>query len=287
MSGSLGARGLCILTGVLLSLVCPAYVQADDTGFKNPSATGDDYTQWSNAANAYTSNNSDATEDQSGQQQDWYNLGFSIPGGSTIDGIQIDVEGNNQWEANGADIEVSWDGGTSYTSTGKGAIWPTDGVDSYQTFGGAADTWGRTWSDSELSDANFRVRLTKTGSEDFYNFEVDHIQVKVFYSATPSAALTGTLSDNATEDQIVAGAETLIITLANDTWDATIGADNAKTTALIAGLDSAQSETKGWNAVVKANLDYNDVTRTSDTVVTITFWPPRRPTTSPPPRRSR
>ena len=86
-----------------------------------------------------------------------------------------------------------------------------------------------------------------------------------------AAALTGTLSDDATESQIVAGAETLIVTLTGDTWDATIGADNAKTTALIAGIDSAQAEGTGWDAVVKANLDYNDVVRTSDTVVTITL----------------
>ena len=87
----------------------------------------------------------------------------------------------------------------------------------------------------------------------------------------PLAALTGTLADGAVEDSIVAGGETLIITLTSDTWDATIGADNAKTTALIAGIDSAQSEGAGWDAVVKANLDYNDVVRTSDSVVTITL----------------
>ena len=87
----------------------------------------------------------------------------------------------------------------------------------------------------------------------------------------PAAALTGTLADGAIEDAIVSGGETLIITLTSDTWDATIGADNAKTTALIAGIDSAQAEDKGWDAVVKANLDYNDVARTSDSVVTITL----------------
>ena len=87
----------------------------------------------------------------------------------------------------------------------------------------------------------------------------------------PLAALTGTLSDGAVEDAIVAGGETLIITLTSDTWDATIGANNAKTTAFIAGIDSAQSEGAGWDAEVKANLDYNDVVRTSDSVVTITL----------------
>jgi hypothetical protein len=87
----------------------------------------------------------------------------------------------------------------------------------------------------------------------------------------PVAALTGTLADGATEAQIVSGGETLIITLTNDTWDATVGADNAVTTALINGIDSGGAEGTGWDAVVKANMDYQDVDRTSATVVTITL----------------
>jgi len=89
----------------------------------------------------------------------------------------------------------------------------------------------------------------------------------------PAAALTGTLADGATEAQIVSGGETLIITLTNDTWDATVGADNAITTALINGIDSDGAEGTGWDDVVKANMDYTDVTRTSATVVTIELDP--------------
>jgi hypothetical protein len=90
-------------------------------------------------------------------------------------------------------------------------------------------------------------------------------------AGTPSAALTGTLADDATEAQIVSGGETLIITLTNDTWDAAIGANNSQTTDLINGIDSGGAEGTGWDLVVKANMDYNDVTRTSDAVVTITL----------------
>ena len=97
-------------------------------------------------------------------------------------------------------------------------------------------------------------------------FSVDEVDLSL-----PRAALTGTLADDAAEFDITVGGETLIITLTNDTWVATVGDNNSITTALIAGLDSAQAEDKGWDAVVKANMDYNDVTRTSDTVVTITL----------------
>ena len=86
-----------------------------------------------------------------------------------------------------------------------------------------------------------------------------------------SAALTGTVTPAATETEVVAGGKTLIITLTNDTWDPTVGADNAITTALINGIDSAQGEAAGWDAVVKAGLTFNEVTRTSATVVTITL----------------
>ena len=87
----------------------------------------------------------------------------------------------------------------------------------------------------------------------------------------PGGVLTGTLVPSATEAEIVAGSDTLVITLSTDTWDPTVGADNAITTALINGIDSAQAEATGWDAVVKAGLTFNEVTRTSDTVVTITL----------------
>ena len=86
-----------------------------------------------------------------------------------------------------------------------------------------------------------------------------------------SAALTGTVVPYAIEGTIVVGGEALIITLTDDTWDPTVGADNAITTAVIDGIDSSQAEAAGWDAVVKAGLTFNEVVRTSSTVVTITL----------------
>lgn len=101
-----------------------------------------------------------------------------------------------------------------------------------------------------------------------------------FYAVGPlgagiTAALTGTLSDGATEAQIVGGGETLIITLTSDTWVATVGADNAITTALIVGIDSGGAEAAGWDAEVRGDgtnkLTHAEVVRTSNTIVTITL----------------
>lgn len=88
---------------------------------------------------------------------------------------------------------------------------------------------------------------------------------------TASCALTGTITASVTEADVVSGGLTCVLTLTGDTWVATVGEDNAITDALIAGIDSGQSEANGWDAVVKANMVYTDVVRTSDTVVTITL----------------
>jgi hypothetical protein len=84
-----------------------------------------------------------------------------------------------------------------------------------------------------------------------------------------SAAITGTATENIIETDIRDGSKEIVITLTNDAWVATMGDDNAFTTALIAGIDSAQAEGTGWDAEVKGNMVFGDVTRTSDTVVTI------------------
>jgi hypothetical protein len=86
-----------------------------------------------------------------------------------------------------------------------------------------------------------------------------------------SAAITGTITSSATEADIVSGGETIIITLTNDTWVTAGTAFDAQRQNIINGLDSAQSETYGWDAEVKAKIAVTDVVRTSNTVATITL----------------
>lgn len=88
-----------------------------------------------------------------------------------------------------------------------------------------------------------------------------------FVAAGASIALA--TSATLTEALIVAGGESITLTVSNDTWVATVGDDNAITDALIAGLDSDGAEATGWDAVVKAGLAHGDVTRDSDTQLTI------------------
>ena len=91
-----------------------------------------------------------------------------------------------------------------------------------------------------------------------------------FDVAAITAALSGTVTDDS-ETDIRAGGSTIILTLTGDTWVAAGAAFDAQRQNIIDGLDSAQAEAAGWDAVVKAGLAVTDVVRTSDTVVTVTL----------------
>ena len=153
-------------------------------GFSAPTANGTELTtpgnknQWSNPANAYSTDNTYASETTNGEEQDYGNFGLSIPGSNTINGIEINVEARDTGLGN-LDVALSYDGGTTYTSIkNSGAL---TGSDAVYTYGGSTDTWGRTWSPSEFSDTNFRVRLTAHPTT---QIDVDHIQIKIHHAAT-------------------------------------------------------------------------------------------------------
>ena len=87
----------------------------------------------------------------------------------------------------------------------------------------------------------------------------------------PSAALTGTITSSATKQSIRDGGTTALITLTDTTWVAAGATFDAQRQNIIDGLDSAQSETNGWNNEVRDKLGVSAVVRTSDTLVTITI----------------
>lgn len=151
-----------------------------DTGLHSPSANGDDYTGWTFPDRAYSSNDSRTYPASGGAQHDYYDFTFDVPAGATIDGILVSMEykSYDATHPSGADFELSWDGGASYTSSGYGVI-KTDTNDTTETQGGAADLWGHAWSQGECSNTNFRLRLTGTGTR---RCETDHLQVTIYYT---------------------------------------------------------------------------------------------------------
>ncbi|MDA2939231.1 hypothetical protein MYX75_13345, partial [Acidobacteria bacterium AH-259-A15] len=121
---------------------------------------------------------------------------------------------------------------------------------------------------SSTGGATYCFRLSDAGTTtDFSYTESKYAKVTLEFRAD----ITGTLSDGATEAEIVAGNETIIITLSGDTWQAAGTPFNDQRQAIINGLDSGQSELTGWTNEVEAKQGVGGVVRTSDTVVTITL----------------
>ncbi|MDH5731861.1 MAG: hypothetical protein OEZ58_22995, partial [Gammaproteobacteria bacterium] len=114
-------------------------------------------------------------------------------------------------------------------------------------------------SDASASDSSFLPILPSNSTNSNNN--------KNWFNAV---ALSGTVTDDA-ETDIRSGGSTIILTLTDDTWVAAGATFDAQRQNIINGIDSAQAEAAGWDAVVKAGIAVGDVVRTSNTVVTITL----------------
>jgi hypothetical protein len=168
---------------------CPPAACDGDTGFLSPTAetadtggNGDGFE--SSPTNAFANDNNAASSLTlllSGDRHRFYDYGFSIASGCVIQGIEVrldwwllDAAGNNS-----IDVELSWDGGASWTAAKTDAVETTS--EHTTILGGSADTWGRVWSPADFSNANFRVRLT-TNRTTPQTFFLDWVAVQVHYA---------------------------------------------------------------------------------------------------------
>lgn len=84
----------------------------------------------------------------------------------------------------------------------------------------------------------------------------------------PTIAATGTFLATPTEAEVVAGGQTIILTLTGAEW---LPAGDCLTDAVRRALTVQESEATGWNALIRAVLTDTEIVRTSATVVTITL----------------
>lgn len=96
---------------------------------------------------------------------------------------------------------------------------------------------------------------------------------------TGSAVISANVSGSATpfigQEDVITGGKTLVVSIINDTFIAAgtgpIGT-TAQSQTFLDGIDSAQSEAGGWDAIVKTNLTPGtDLVRTNDNTATITL----------------
>ncbi len=176
-----------------------------DTGWINFSSAADDATvgsaAWTAPTNALASDDARATAGgtNGGGTPVTINSHYLkltdtaslVPGGSTILGVEIQVERrtNNAGGKTQA-IKLVKNGAISGTAKGPGAGWTSS--DATETWGSASDLWGLTLTADDVNAANFGVVLqseitlapgTSGGTE------IDHIQVRITYQLSSAMFL--------------------------------------------------------------------------------------------------
>src|SRR5690242_1616345 len=181
---SIFTRAIVIMTTlfVLASLMIST-VFAAETIASSPSAASTPGKHWSNISYSFASDNLYAIAKKSNKQLKLSKFNIpGIPGGATINGIGVTVEGLTAGLQ--ANVSLSYDGGSTFTTPFLTSL---SAAESVNTLGGPTNTWGRTWSAGDFTNNKFMVKLITTGaSGNGITISVDQVQVKVYYTAPPT-----------------------------------------------------------------------------------------------------
>lgn len=114
-------------------------------------------------------------------------FGFTIPAGSTIDGITVEVDRRSIIASSGIDQEVRLRDAAGVIigdNKASGTVWPT--TSTIQTYGGAADDWNTGLSASALldmvNDADFGVFFQARANIANADVGVDFIRITINYT---------------------------------------------------------------------------------------------------------
>jgi hypothetical protein len=171
---------------------------AGNTGLLGPTANaaasgGDGNGFQTNPANAHADDGVFAVDTDSGSgtstsctssskdKHDFRDYGVTLPGGATPKGIEVrlDAKADSTSSSPKLCVQLSWNGGSSWTSAKTTSTLSTS--EATRTLGSATDTWGRSWTASNLSNANFRVRVIALSSSTSRDFSLDWVAVRVSY----------------------------------------------------------------------------------------------------------
>ena len=108
-------------------------------------------------------------------------LGLPVVLGS-IDGIEVraDVGLNNNGGSSAICVELSWDGGATWTAPRAQSL--SGAATATYLLGGPADSWGRIWTPAELAAGAFLVRITDATTQPNKDFRLDLLAVQVAYT---------------------------------------------------------------------------------------------------------
>ena len=146
---------------------------------------------WSGPANAISSNDvyaiPTANMPNNGDYTDYLkitNFQFTIPTGSVITGIAVNVERS---DANGkskdSEVKVIKAGSIGVTNKALSPAW--GGTDAVQTYGANGDIWGNTWAVADINATNFGFAFSAKrvgGGGQATLAKIDEVIITVYYT---------------------------------------------------------------------------------------------------------
>jgi hypothetical protein len=146
---------------------------------------------WTNPANAVSSNNAYATQILAAATRGDYHcarsFGFAIPTGATIDGISVLIEASlTGTTAELVDVFLTKNAGAA--TVGNDAIAGSQALtatDTNYSYGGPTDVWGTTWTAAEINSNNFGVMTQAAGAASGGTARIDFVSVTIDYTLPP------------------------------------------------------------------------------------------------------
>jgi hypothetical protein len=175
---------------LLLAAMPATSASAATDGFFSPTKAKSNGPGWRNSIYTFTSNDYYATATAPNKRLKLTNFYITpIQGNATIDGIEVTVEGKTL----GLGVEVQVDGGGGMKATKQVALSESEAV---YTLGGSTDTWGKTWSPSAFTNANFSILLKTTGTnaDKGKTVSIDHVKVKIYYTVGDTTLILSPVS---------------------------------------------------------------------------------------------
>jgi hypothetical protein len=161
----------------------------------------------------------------------FFDFGFGIADGSAIAGIELRLRARAD-STSGAPrmcVQLSWDGGATWTAAKATSTLAT--TLNTLTLGGPADTWGRSWTAAQLSNASFRLRVINVSSSTSRDFFLDSVGVRV-HSGTPAPAALQSVGVNpATVTGGSSSSGSVSLTTAAPSGGATVSLSSSNTSA--------------------------------------------------------
>ena len=191
-----------------------------------------------------------------------HTYGFTIPGGATIDGIEVIVGRRNSSAPGLADdiIRLAKAGTAIGDNKSTGVTWPTS--EASITYGSPTDLWGTTWTPAEINAGGFGATLNPLNTGNAENAAVDYHRIIVYYTTAetillvvPDAASL-TAQDAAKKTLIESWGYTVALISANDTqgnFDAAVATSDA--VYVSEEISSADLNTKLTSATIGLVLE--------------------------------